>query len=87
VAWNHAEVNSPTTAPLAVPTGGNVTGAAALMAGLGYDMGDWVADVGYRALYLHQVNNAPTDPATDSYYEIDNNWVHELRSTVRYRIE
>jgi hypothetical protein len=60
---------------------------AALMAGLGYDMGDWVADIGYRALYLHQINNAPTDPATDSYYEIDNNWIHELRGTVRYRIE
>ena len=86
-AWNHAEVNSPTTVPLPVPTGGNVTGAAALMAGLGYDMGDWVADLGYRALYLHQISNAPTDPATDSYYEVDNNWIHELRSTVRYRIE
>ena len=85
VAWNHAEVNSPTTAPLPVPTGTNVSAAAALMAGVGYDMGDWVADVGYRALYINQINNAPTDETTESYYEIDNNWIHELRGTIRYR--
>ena len=33
---------------------------------VGYDMGTWVADVGYRGLYIHQVNNAPTDTGTDS---------------------
>jgi len=85
VAWNHAEVN--TSATTAVPTGGNVSAAGALMAGVGYDMGTWVADLGYRALYINQINNSPTDPATDPglYYTIDNNWIHELRGTVRYR--
>jgi hypothetical protein len=86
VAWNHAEVNSPLTAPIPVPTGTNVSPAAALMIGGGYDMGQWVADLGYRALYIHQINNAPTDETTTSYYEVDNNWIHELRGTVRYRM-
>ena len=82
VAWTHAEVNGPVTNP--VPTGTNVSAAGALMAGVGYDMGDWVADVGYRALYIDQVNNDPTtDP--DLYYEANGNWIHELRGTVRYR--
>lgn len=90
VAWNHAEVNlSPTdpTSTFTVPTGGNVSAAAALMAGVGYDMGTWVADVGYRGLYINQVNNAPTDPATNPgrWYAIDHNLIHELRGTIRYR--
>jgi|GEM_PF-415885 len=85
VAWNHAEINSPLGVTQPVPTGGNVSAAAAVMVGVGYDMGNWVADVGYRGLYINQINNAPTDPTTESYYEIDNNWIHELRGTVRYR--
>lgn len=85
VAWNRADVNSPLAAPTPVPSGGNVSAAGALMAGVGYDMGSWVADLGYRALYINQINNAPTNPATDSYYEVNNNWIHELRGTVRYR--
>src|SRR3546814_16666038 len=76
VAWNHAEVNAPFG--YTTPTGTNVTPAAALMAGVGYDMGTWVADLGSRALYLHQINNSPTtDP--DGYYEINNTWIHELQ--------
>lgn len=86
VAWNHAEVNvSP--ANVAIPTGGNISPAAALMAGVGYDMGTWVADVGYRGIYINQINNSPTNPATDPglYYQVDHNFIHELRGTVRYR--
>ncbi|MGV3492218.1 MAG: outer membrane protein [Devosia sp.] len=85
VAFNSAETNSPLGVLQPVPTGTNVSAAGAVMAGVGYDMGDWVADVGYRGLYINQINNAPTDPETESYYEIDNNWIHELRTTVRYR--
>lgn len=82
VAWNHAEVNENAGNP--IPTGGNVSAAAAVMAGLGYDMGSWVADVGYRGVYINQINNSPTsDP--DLYYEINDNFIHELRGTVRYR--
>ena len=85
LAWNHAEVNSPVTAPIPIPTGTNVSAAAALMTGVSYDMGSWVADLGYRALWIGQINNWPTDETTESYYSIDNNWIHELRGTVRYR--
>lgn len=85
VAWNHAEVNSPVTAPIPIPAGTNVSAAAALMTGVSYDMGTWVADLGYRALWINQINNWPTDETTQSYYTIDNNWIHELRGTVRYR--
>lgn len=84
-AWNHAETNSPWGVPVPVPTGGNVSAAAAIMAGVGYDMGSWVADVGYRGLYINQINNSPTDTESEGYFEIDNNWIHELRGTVRYR--
>jgi opacity protein-like surface antigen len=85
VAWNHAEVNAP--AGFLVPTGGNVSPAAALMAGVGYDMGTWVADLGYRGVWISQVNNSPTDEVADPgrFYKIDNNFIHELRGTVRYR--
>jgi opacity protein-like surface antigen len=82
VAWNHATVNAPQGNP--VPEGGNVTPAAAIMAGVGYDMGSWVLDLGYRGIYLRQINNAPTTEV-GYYYEIDNNFIHELRGTVRYR--
>jgi hypothetical protein len=90
VAWNHAEVNlSPDdpTSNFTVPTGGNVSPAAAIMAGVGYDMGTWVADVGYRGVWIGQVNNSPTNQTTNPgrYFSIDNNFIHELRGTVRYR--
>lgn len=82
VAWNHVETNAPVGN--AIPTGGNVTPAAAIMAGVGYDMGTWVADVGYRGLWLGQLNNAPTaDP--NYYYEVNNSFIHEVRGTMRYR--
>jgi len=81
-AWNHVETNSPTGTY--VQTGTNVSAAAALMAGVGYDMGNWVADIGYRALWIDEISNAPTsDP--NNYYEASNNWIHELRGTMRYR--
>ena len=87
VAWNHAQINSPLGAPTPVPTGDNVSAAAAVMVGVGYDMGTWVADVGYRGLYINEINNSPTDDTTSSYYEIHNNWSHEMRGTVRYRFD
>jgi hypothetical protein len=80
LAWNHAEVNG----PIPIPTGGNISPAAAVMAGIGYDMGSWVADVGYRGVYINAITNAPTaDP--DLFYTVDHSLIHELRGTVRYR--
>jgi hypothetical protein len=87
LAWNHAEVNVSPVGPTAIPNGGNVSAAGAVMVGVGYDMGKWVADLGYRGLYINQINNSPTDPVADPglYYQIDHNWIHELRGTIRYR--
>lgn len=87
VAWNHAEVNSPLGVPIPVPTGDNVSAAAAVMVGVGYDMGKWVADVGYRGLYINEINNSPTDETTSSYYEVHNNWINEVRGSIRYRFD
>ncbi|MDB5535511.1 MAG: hypothetical protein JWP26_1946 [Devosia sp.] len=59
----------------------NLSFAAAGMVGVGYDFGAVVADIGYRALYINSIdNNAAPAP-----YSIANNWVHELRTSVRYR--
>jgi hypothetical protein len=82
VAWNHLETNAPVGNP--IPTGGNISAAGAVMAGVGYDMGKWVADVGYRGIYIPQLSNAPTqDP--DYFYNVNDNFIHEFRGTVRYR--
>lgn len=82
IAWNHVETSSPPG--ITTPSGSNLSAAGAVMAGVGYDMGDWVADLGYRALYIRQVNNAPTTAAAD-YLEVNNNWIHEIRGTGRFR--
>tara|TARA_R110002124_G_scaffold114535_16_gene269339 strand:+ start:1235 stop:1972 length:738 start_codon:yes stop_codon:yes gene_type:complete len=59
----------------------NTSFAAAGMVGVGYDFGQVVADIGYRALYINRIeNNVAPHP-----YTIDNNWVHEVRGTLRYR--
>lgn len=61
--------------------GGNTSFAAAGMVGLGYDFGQVVADVGYRAVYINRIeNSSPTYP-----YRLDDSWTHEVRGTVRYR--
>ena len=59
----------------------NVSLAAAGMVGAGYDFGSVVADVGYRGLYINSIEN---DRAT-APYTINDAWIHEVRSTVRYR--
>ncbi|MGV8953886.1 MAG: outer membrane protein [Cypionkella sp.] len=59
----------------------NLSFAAAGMVGVGYDFGAVVADVGYRGLYINSIDNNVA-PAP---YSIANNWVHEVRTTVRYR--
>jgi hypothetical protein len=79
-AFNEIEVSSP-VGPDA-PTGTNTSFAAAAMAGVGYDFGSVVADVGYRGVYIAEVSNGAAAPATVS---ADNNWLHEVRGTVRYR--
>lgn len=55
--------------------------AGAVMAGVTYDMGNMVADLGYRGIYMPTIsNNSLTDP-----YYINNAWINEVRGTLRYR--
>jgi hypothetical protein len=54
------------------------------MAGVQYDMGNVVADVGYRLMYLPQISN--NNPGGGSFY-LNDNTVHEVRGTVRYRFQ
>jgi hypothetical protein len=71
-----------TTGPGAPDTrDSNVSFAAAGMVGVGYDFGAVVADIGYRALYINSIQNE----VAAAPYTIDNSWIHELRTSVRYR--
>lgn len=79
-AFNHVDVASP--AGIVVPSGSNTSFAAAAMAGVGYDFGSVVADVGYRGVYIAQLSNGAAYP--DTVWS-DHNWLHEVRGTLRYR--
>ena len=54
------------------------------MAGVQYDMGNVVADVGYRLMYLPQISN--NTPGAASFY-LNDKTVHEVRGTLRYRFQ
>jgi hypothetical protein len=66
------------------PDGANWTAAGALMAGLTYDMGNMVADVGYRAIFMPQISNGDGANGVNPYY-INGNVISEVRGTLRYR--
>lgn len=80
MAFNEVSVTSP--AAVVVPSGSNTSFAAAAMAGVGYDFGSVVTDVGYRGVYIAQLSN--NAPIPDHVWS-DNNFVHEVRGTLRYR--
>lgn len=61
-------------------SGQSVEAAAAAMAGVTYDMGSVVADLGYRLIYMNKITNATFDP-----FYINHAMTHELRGTIRYR--
>ncbi len=67
-----------------LPDGSSWSGAAALMAGVTYDMGSWVADLGYRMIYIPTITN---DALGQPSYYLNGNTVHEIRGTVRYRFQ
>ncbi len=84
-AYNQTSV---TAAVGAGPDGANWAPAAALMTGITYDMGDMVADLGYRLIYMPQITNgdaALPAPSLSPYY-VNNATIHELRGTLRYRL-
>jgi hypothetical protein len=71
--------------PAPLPADGSAwTPTAAAMAGLSYDAGNWVADVGFRLLYLPTITNNVS--GAGNYFLYDNT-VHEVRGTVRYRFQ
>ena len=89
-AYYQTAVTANAGGPVAgVPDGSGWTAAAAAMAGVTYDMGSAVADLGYRLVYLPQVSNGaaaisdPAGPFTPFY--INNNLISEVRGSLRYR--
>lgn len=63
--------------------GSSVEAAGAVMAGVTYDMGSMVADLGYRGIYMNKVMDQPTPgPGT---YIVNHNFIHEVRGSLRYR--
>ncbi len=64
--------------------GTSLEAAAAIMGGVSYDMGNMVADVGYRGIYMNKVMSQPANVA--DIYIISNNLIHEARASLRYRL-
>ena len=64
--------------------GSSVEAAAAAMVGVTYDMGSAVADFGWRGIYMNKVMSQPAS-VSDAYI-INDNFVNELRASIRYRI-
>ena len=76
---------SVTPADPTLPDGAGWTPAAAAMAGVTYDMGNWVADLGYRMIYMPKISNYALAPQTPWY--LNDNTVSEIRASVRYRLQ
>jgi opacity protein-like surface antigen len=84
VAYNQVSSEGPNPGP----EGKTWSAAGAVMGGIFYDMGTMVADLGYRGIYMPQISNGDAGlvpPALGPYY-VDNNMIHEIRGTVRYRM-
>lgn len=84
-AYNFLESRGPWTGYDA--DGGSFSAAGALMAGVTYDMGAVVADLGYRMVYMPQLSNGSNALGTpQGPYFVNDNFIHEVRGTVRYRL-
>lgn len=80
-AKNYSDIEDAT--PVQTAWGKSVEAAAAVMVGVTYDMGNMVADIGYRGVYMNKIMDQP--PASSPTYIINNNFLHEVRATLRYR--
>lgn len=80
VAKNYSEIMNGTTQ---FAWGTSLEAAGAVMAGVSYDFGAAVADIGYRGIYMNKVMSQPANMANS--YVINNNFIHELRTSIRYR--
>lgn len=76
--------NATDSAVAGLPDGSGWTPAVAAMAGVTYDAGNWVGDLGYRMIYMPQISNNAVNAS--SFYTNDNT-VHEVRGTIRYRLQ
>jgi opacity protein-like surface antigen len=76
--------NATDSAVAGIPDGGGWSAAASATAGVSYDMGNLVADLGYRMIYLPQLSNNAV--AVPSFY-INGNTIHEVQATLRYRLQ
>lgn len=79
-AKNYSEIMNGGTQ---VAWGTSVEAAAALMAGVSYDMGSTVMDFGWRGIYMNKVMSQP--PLIADAYVINNNFINEFRASLRYR--
>jgi len=77
-AYNYSEI------PTLGNWGTSLEAAGAVMAGVSYDMGNMVADIGYRGIYMNKVMDQPVSGPT---YLINNNWIHEIRASIRKRLD
>jgi len=66
-----------------VVPGAGFTLAAAAMAGIGYDLGNSIVDVGYRLAYLNELRTGEPDPVNQGV--IDGFYSNQFRLTWRYR--
>ncbi|WEK04914.1 MAG: hypothetical protein P0Y65_01270 [Candidatus Devosia phytovorans] len=82
IAHNRFDITSPATSTSPADSGSNTSPALAAMVGVGYDFGSVVADIGYRGVYIAQIGNG-LDAPLDIY--TNNNWLHEIRTSLRYR--
>jgi len=78
-AWSYTSATHATNPDL-VEGAGTRSWAGAGMIGVGYDMGNMVADVGYRALWLKGFS---TSGGTDFWAQ--DAIAHEIRASLRYR--
>lgn len=83
VGFAHVYSDIDDAIPAQVAWGQSAEAAAALMVGVTYDMGNVVADFGYRGIYMNKVMSQP--PVAPPPYIINNNFIHEARATLRYR--
>lgn len=77
-AWHYASASHPTDPDYAAGAG-NRSWAGAVMAGVAYDMGAAVADIGYRALWHKGFSTE------GSSIWVQDAVAHEIRASVRYR--
>lgn len=83
-AYNYVSDNA--SSPAA--SGHSFSPAAAIMAGVSYDMGSAVADLGYRGIYMPDIHNdALNGTSPQGPYYLHGAFINEIRASLRYRLD